>query len=295
MSLAFIADAVITVDISGNIDYLNPAAEALLGWPLKEALGQPLPSIFHATDDVTGMAIANPFGLIMQQQQQHQLQDKAVLVPRSQLQQAIIYSAAPIRSANGDIIRVVVVIKPIQATQTVTSEPPLPASHDALTGLFNRSQFEQRMEELIEAAHCHDRRHALLYLNLDSFSIVNRTAGVSAGDELLRKLSAVLNARIRGSDTLARLDGDAFGVLLVDCPLDNAVRVAQSLRSAVAEFRFIWQDQAYTLGISVGVVPIAGKREDNTDLIHLAKAACQTTKENRRSQVMAGCQVMAGF
>ena len=159
------------------------------------------------------------------------------------------------------------------------------ASHDALTGLINRREFEHRVERTIAQARAQSATHALLYLDLDQFKIVNDTCGHAAGDELLQQLAQLLLSSIRHRDTLSRLGGDEFGMLLENCPLDKAVEIANSLLAAIDNFQFTWNDNVFTLSISIGVVPIDHSTTDLAGTMSAADSACYIAKESGRHQV----------
>ncbi len=158
-------------------------------------------------------------------------------------------------------------------------------SHDALTGLINRREFEHRVERAIAQAHTQAAIHALLYLDLDQFKIVNDACGHAAGDELLQQLAQILLSSVRHRDTLSRLGGDEFGMLLENCPLDKAVEIANTLLTAIDNFQFTWADNTFTLGISIGIVPIDHSTTDIASTMSCADAACYIAKESGRNQV----------
>jgi diguanylate cyclase (GGDEF)-like protein len=159
------------------------------------------------------------------------------------------------------------------------------ASHDALTGLVNRREYERRLSELVETAKTQRRDHALLFMDLDHFKAVNDTCGHSAGDELLRQLTSIMATRMRGSDTLARLGGDEFGALLESCPIDQALRIANGLRETVREFRFVWEDKTFSVGISMGLVPINAESGGVNQILAAADACCYEAKNRGRDRV----------
>jgi diguanylate cyclase (GGDEF)-like protein len=159
------------------------------------------------------------------------------------------------------------------------------ASHDALTGLINRREFEHRVERAIAHARAQAATHALLYLDLDQFKVVNDTCGHAAGDDLLQQLAQILLSSVRYRDTLGRLGGDEFGMLLENCPLDKAVEIANNLLSAIDNFRFTWSDNTFTLGISIGIVPIDRSTIDIASTMSAADSACYIAKESGRNQV----------
>lgn len=159
------------------------------------------------------------------------------------------------------------------------------ASHDALTGLVNRREFERRLERALATAHAEGRVHALCYLDLDQFKIVNDTCGHVAGDELLRQLTVLLQSKIRDTDTLARLGGDEFGVLLDNCPLEQSEIVADLLRQTVKDFHFAWNGKPFAIGVSIGLVPINRETGSLDVVLSCADAACYAAKDKGRNRV----------
>ena len=159
------------------------------------------------------------------------------------------------------------------------------ASHDALTGLINRREFELRLQRAIDSAQLADTRHALCYVDLDNFKVINDTCGHVAGDELLRQLATTLQQRIRANESLARLGGDEFGVLLHDCPLEHAAEVAQGMRRAIEQYQFVWGTNSFFIGASIGVVPIEGTQRRVTQVLSAADAACYAAKDQGRNRV----------
>jgi len=159
------------------------------------------------------------------------------------------------------------------------------ATHDALTGLVNRSEFERRLARMLETTRTSQDTHALCYLDLDQFKVINDTCGHMAGDELLRQLGRLLSVAVRKRDTLARLGGDEFGVLMEHCTLTQALRVANELRSTVTEFHFVWDRQIFRIGVSIGLVPITETSESVANLLSTADSACYVAKEEGRNRV----------
>ena len=159
------------------------------------------------------------------------------------------------------------------------------ASHDLLTGLVNRREFESRLERALKSAKAREASYALCYLDIDQFKIVNDTCGHSAGDALLGQVGALLKSKVRWRDTLSRLGGDEFGILLESCSLDEAMRTAETLREGVRNFRFTWEDRVFRLGASIGVVPITADNEDVASILSAADSACAAAKEGGRNRV----------
>ncbi|MEX0872981.1 MAG: PAS domain S-box protein [Aquisalimonadaceae bacterium] len=193
-------------------------------------------------------------------------------------------TARSIRDVDGARV-MLAVCEDITEARKLSEELSYQASHDSLTGLYNRREFEQRLERALQGSKLSGDDHALLYLDLDQFKVINDTCGHIAGDELLRQLSDVLRSRVSKRDTLARLGGDEFGVLLEHCTPDNAQRVAEAARSAIAEFRFSWSGQTFGLGVSIGLVPITSTSTSINDILSLADTACYAAKDQGRNRI----------
>jgi diguanylate cyclase (GGDEF)-like protein len=159
------------------------------------------------------------------------------------------------------------------------------ASHDMLTGLINRREFEQRLERLLVSALQQGREHALCYMDLDQFKVINDTCGHAAGDELLRQLALLLKGNLRDRDTLARLGGDEFALLLENCSIADALEVADLFRAEVQRFRFKWADRIFAVGMSVGMVAINRDSGTAASLLSAADAACYVAKDRGRNQI----------
>ena len=159
------------------------------------------------------------------------------------------------------------------------------ASHDSLTGLVNRREFEERLGRVLEAARSGNGEHAMCYLDLDQFKIVNDTCGHTAGDHLLKQVSALLRTKVRQRDTLARLGGDEFGVIIEHCNLAQAERLTEGLRNAISGFRFLWQGASFNIGVSIGLMPISRSAQSVADILSAADNACYLAKERGRNRL----------
>jgi diguanylate cyclase (GGDEF)-like protein len=159
------------------------------------------------------------------------------------------------------------------------------ASHDSLTGLINRREFEKRVQRAINQARAQSMTHTLFYMDLDQFKIVNDTCGHAAGDELLKQLSKLLLSSVRKRDTLGRLGGDEFGMLLENCHLEKGVEIANNLLTAIKNFHFTWEDETFSPGMSIGVVPIDRSTLDIATVLNAADSACYIAKESGRNRV----------
>jgi diguanylate cyclase (GGDEF)-like protein/PAS domain S-box-containing protein len=286
VTLQSIGDAVITTDSEGRIDYMNPVAESLTGWENREAQGQLIGDVLTVVDEATREGTESPVARCLREGQVLGLAEHTVMVNRRGQEIAIQDSAAPIRDRAGNLIGAVMVFHDVSKERRLHRALHYQASHDALTGLINRREFEKRLTVAVEEARQNAQaRHVLLYLDLDQFKLVNDTCGHPAGDLLLKQLTGVIQARVRGGDTLARLGGDEFGVLLQDCSLDQALRVAESLRQAIRDYRFTWQDGVLAVGVSIGIVQITQEIPSVANVMSAADVACYSAKDSGRNRV----------
>jgi diguanylate cyclase (GGDEF)-like protein/PAS domain S-box-containing protein len=284
VTLHSIVDGVITTDAKGRVEYLNPVAEQYLGWTTAQAAGKPLSEIYRVLDERSGRPI-DPLPTAGASSPGEAELVPVRLVDRNGRETPVRYSHAPILGRDGTVHGMIVVFHDVSQLRAMSQQLLWQASHDALTGLVNRREFERRLAGLIETAGAQRREHALLYMDLDNFKAVNDTCGHSAGDELLRQLTAIMLTRMRGSDTLARLGGDEFGALLEACPVDQGVRIANALRETVREFRFVWEGKTFSVGVSVGLVPIDAASGDVNQVLANADATCYEAKNRGRDRV----------
>jgi diguanylate cyclase (GGDEF)-like protein/PAS domain S-box-containing protein len=285
VTLASIGDGVIRTDNAGSIDYLNPVAEKLTGWTAEEALGRPVGEVFRVVDETTRMPLADPVRRCLDESKVVESPGHALLLSADGKEYSIRDSAAPIFDPEGAPVGAVVVFKDVTQLRGMEREMIYLASHDALTGLINRREFEVRLKRALRNARSDGRQHVLLYLDLDEFKVINDTCGHLAGDEMLQQITALLRSRVRRSDTLARLGGDEFGVLLEDCPIDQARQIAEEIRRTVREFRFRHKDQMFEVGVSIGFVPIDRNSSDLAQVMSSADAACYLAKEEGKNRV----------
>ena len=285
VTLASIGDGVVRTDSTGCVDYLNPVAEKLTGWSTAEAVGRPSSEIFHVVDEVARMPLPDPVRRCLEEGKVVESPDHALLLGRDGREFSIRDSAAPIFDRGGRPMGVVLVFKDVTQLRGMERELIFLASHDPLTGLINRREFETNLRRAIRTARTERREHVLLYLDLDEFKVVNDTCGHLVGDELLKQVTAILRARLRRGDLLARLGGDEFGVLLEDCPLERSKEIAEEIRRTVREFRFCWRERIFEVGVSIGLVPIHGDSGDLAHVLSGADAACYVAKDRGRNCV----------
>jgi len=295
VTLHSIGDGVITTDADGRVEYLNPVAEQYTGWRSGEARGKPLAEIYRVINERTGKSVEPLPHAAGNSPPENGDAGSVRLLDRNGRECPIRYSQAPILSRGGQVLGMIVVFHDISQIRAMAQQLSWQASHDALTGLVNRREFERRLGELIVTAKAQSREHALMFMDLDNFKAVNDTCGHSAGDELLRQLTAVMMTRMRGSDTLARLGGDEFGVLLESCPLDQALRIANAMRETVREFRFVWENKTFSVGVSIGLVPLGADSGDLNRVLSLADACCYDAKNKGRDRVQVHRQEESDF
>ena len=286
VTLQSIVDAVITTDRNGVIDYMNPVAETLTGWPTELAIGQPISRIVQLASETEHEPVADPVRLAVEQGTTVSLPDHTVLVGRKGGEIAIQANASPIRDREGVVVGAVMVFHDVSRERRMRRLLSYQATHDPLTGLVNRREFENRLNAAFRTAREQESvRHVMVYVDLDQFKVVNDTCGHAAGDELLRQLASLLQGRVRSSDTLARLGGDEFGILLQSCTLETATRLAEGIRQAIHNYRFQWQSQCMQVGASIGLVQLTSETESVATLLSAADMACYSAKDGGRDQV----------
>lgn len=285
ITLHSIADAVIATDAEGRVEHMNATAEQITGWSLAQARGSELSQVLPLRDEHTQGVVLNPVEECIREGRTARLSEAVILHDRQGGESLILANASPIRDRDGQIIGAVLVFHDVSKERKMEEQLAYQASHDALTGLLDRGEFERRLNAALHSAKTSGRQHALCYMDLDQFKVVNDACGHAAGDELLVQLSALLMATVRDTDILARLGGDEFAVLLMDCPLDLAANKAESLRDVVKAFRFIWQGKRFDVGFGIGVVPLTENSGTTTDVLRAADIACYAAKSKGRNQV----------
>jgi diguanylate cyclase (GGDEF)-like protein/PAS domain S-box-containing protein len=285
VTLDSIGDGIITTDQNANVDWLNPVASRMTGWTLSEARSKPIGEVLHIIHEETRHPVFSSTGLALEEKLIVGLPGHTVLIARDGTEHGIQDSAAPIRDDSGKVLGTVLVFRDVTEQRRLVREVNHRASHDALTGLVNRFEFESRLQQILENLHEDGRVHALMYIDLDQFKLVNDTCGHAAGDQLLREIAAIFQGVARAHDTLARLGGDEFGLLLEDCTAHQARRVAEQMCERLETFRFVHENQRFRTGASIGIVPLDGRWSSDAEVLQAADTACYAAKEAGRNRI----------
>ncbi len=282
--LESIADGVIATDIYGKVTYINPAAEHITRWGKQDAINCPVEEVYPVVKEGTDLSLTSIIDETIITGVTHFSLDDTTIATREGNSIPIKSSISPIRDQDRNIIGTIIIFQNVSETRELANELKHQASHDALTNLANRTEFEKRLIRLISKRQL-NINHALLYLDLDQFKIVNDTSGHTAGDALLKQVATLLEEDVRDTDVVARLGGDEFAVLLEHCTSVQAIEVAEKIRERINDFTFIWEDKPFKIGVSIGVVPIEDSVQTADDLLRDADLACYAAKDNGRNRV----------
>jgi diguanylate cyclase (GGDEF)-like protein/PAS domain S-box-containing protein len=279
-TLDAMGESVITVDAEGRIDYVNSSAEALLGQPMDQIIGKSFPEVASLVDEADRRSLGDPVRMALSAGGRVSMGRRAVLVPVvGGIERSVELSVTPLRSDDKSMLGLVLVLHDTSELRGLTRQMTYQASHDALTGLVNRREFERRLQEAMDSAESGDAAHALCYLDLDRFKVVNDTCGHTAGDNMLREVASLIKEAVRDSDTVGRIGGDEFALLLVGCPLEKARQIADDVVRSVADHRFVWKDRIFNIGVSIGLVEIGRGGGVIEDLMNSADSACYVAKQ----------------
>ncbi len=285
-TLESISEGVITTDNEGRIDYMNHAAESMTGANRDDAAGHKTGELFSLIDEADRRALGDPVERCLSIRRRVNMGRRALLVSRDgKHEHSVEVTASPIKGPGNSVSGTVVVIHDVTEIRGLTRQMSYQAAHDALTGLINRREFERRLEEAMDTAHAEEAVHILAYMDLDRFKAVNDSCGHIAGDNMLREVASLIKDQVRDSDYVARLGGDEFGTLLMGCPIDKAHQIASDICHAVADYRFVWQDRIFNIGISIGLVEVSHASGSLQDIMAAADSACYVAKQRGRGQV----------
>ena len=285
-TLESISEGVITTDNVGRIDYMNLAAETLIGTNRDDASGHRVGELFTLVDDADRRPLGDPVERCLAMRRRVNMGRRAVMLSvDGEHEHSVEITASPVRGPGDSISGTVVVFHDVGELRGLTRKMSYQATHDPLTGLVNRREFERRLEEAMDSAHAEEAVHMLFYMDLDRFKAVNDTCGHLAGDNMLREVAALIKEEVRDSDFVGRLGGDEFGALLIGCPIEKARQIASDICAAVANYRFVWKDKIFNIGISIGLVEISHATGTLQDIMSAADSACYMAKQQGRGQV----------
>ena len=279
-TLQSIGEGVITTDKRGRIDYMNEAAETLTGSTSLQAVGKALEEIVTLVDESDRKLLADPVRQSLTTGVRVTLARKALLLARSSGEEySVELGVTPLRNPHHELVGAVVVLRDVTEQRGLARQMSYQASHDALTGLVNRREFERRLQEALDGARTEEHSHVLCYLDLDRFKVVNDSCGHIAGDNMLREVAGLLRDAVRDSDTVARIGGDEFGMLLVGCPLEKARQIADDVCRSVNDYRFVWKDKIFNIGVSIGLVEIGRESGTLEEVMGAADSAGYVAKQ----------------
>ncbi|MFK7815295.1 MAG: EAL domain-containing protein [Gammaproteobacteria bacterium] len=285
ITLKLLKDGVIATDMKCQVESMNPVAEGLTGWPSYEAKEKHVDSILKLIDATTRERITNLGKDSLDSGKPIESRSNLILLDRFNNEHPIELSITPSSSLNIETGGLVLIFKDSSETNRLTQEISHQASHDSLTGLLNRQEFELRLEGAISSAATHDVQHVLCYLDLNQFKIINAQAGHTAGDIVLKQAADHMKQHMRSIDIFARLGGDEFALLLVNTTADQAKTLAQNLINTIRNSTFKWRDQHFEIGISIGLITIDKHSQDPAHMLTRAELACFTAKDHGRNKL----------
>ncbi len=284
-TLTSIGEAVLTTNKQGFIELVNPVAERMTGCGAAAAQGKYVSDVLMLFDEISGKRNADPVLQALAENRVVASSEPCVLRSLDRESYIIEFTAAPVRDSQGRIAGAVLVFRNTTEVHDLARQVAYQASHDFLTDLINRHEFEKRLDQALQGIRSEGQSHVLCYLDLDQFKVVNDTCGHGAGDELLKQLTALFKKRVRRTDTLARLGGDEFALLITDCDISHAMEIAEELRRLVHGFRFLWEGQAFDISASIGMVPLTADSGSMTDVLAAADSACYAAKGLGRNKI----------
>ena len=282
VTLNSIGDAVVSIDVAGNVTYLNPIAELMTGWSGSEASGRPLQEVVRIIDAHSREPARDPLAMAMLQDTTVGLSANCLLIRRDGHESAIEDTAAPIHDRHGQVIGAVIVFHDVGVARAMSLRMSHLAQHDALTSLPNRLLLNDRLARAIESARRHGSALAVLFMDVDRFKRINDSLGHAAGDQVLQSFARRLVAGVRSSDTVSRQGGDEFVVLLseVACAEDAAFSADKLLAAVAAPHRIDDQDLHVTASVGIAVYPADGP--DAETLLRKADLALLYAKAHGR-------------
>jgi len=280
-----IGDAVITTDNEGMVQYLNPVALNLTGWSNEEAHGKPLTQVFNIINETTRQPCEDPVSLCLKEDRIIGLANHTILIHRNGTEYGIEDSAAPIKDKEGNTLGIVLVFHDVTSQRQMANELSYRATHDSLTGLLNRREFEDRLKALIDNQREKTVFNALMFIDLDQFKVINDACGHQAGDQVLLEISLLITGLVRNTDTVARIGGDEFAIILTKCTEEKTMQIANDICKLVNNYRFKFEDKIFQIGASIGLVIVDQHWHSIKDIIQAADNACLEAKRTGRNRV----------
>ena len=285
VTLDAIDDAVITVDKDEYVTYLNPKAIELTGWQSIDSIGRAFKKIVNLFNSDSRDSVENYIQSAMIENRPFRQSDSLLLAHRDGYVISVKQAVSPMYNRFNEVIGAVIALHDITDAKKMEQSLSYQATHDALTHLINRAEFENRLQQSIERSRTDKIIHALLYMDLDNFKIINDSCGHVGGDQLLRQITKILEEKLRRGDVLARLGGDEFAAILEGCPVEQATLIAKDICNEIQNYIFVWEMQTFNVGVSIGLVPIDEDCSDVNQLLSLADSSCYAAKDMGRNRV----------
>lgn len=285
ITLHSIGDAVICTDLNDRITFMNRAAEVLTGIAEYSALGEPLRGVFRVAEEGSGVDRASPAEEAMAGCRSVEHDEPGLLIRRDGDRRSVRELATPVLAPSGEVLGAVIVAQDVTHARAMQRDLAHAAAHDALTGLKNRASLEGALLRALRQAQGEAKTHALLYIDLDRFKMVNDVAGHQAGDALLREVARIVERVARPGDVPARLGGDEFALLAIGADETLAEALAADIVASVSGLRFAWEGKIHHIGASVGVAVIGESELDVAALLAQADVACYAAKAGGRNRV----------
>jgi diguanylate cyclase (GGDEF)-like protein/PAS domain S-box-containing protein len=284
ITLKSIGDAVITTDQEGIVEYLNPVAEKITGLITHNVSGSPITQIFKAYDEANQRWLADCIVRFLSKGSYNMPSNDIVLFNNDEEKLDIALTIAPIQGSDDEILGTITTFQDITKEKTMAKHIEHQARHDVLTGLLNRREFENKVEQAL-TLYSDGKAHALCIMDLDRFKIINDTLGHAAGDELLKQITQRIKTVLRQTDLFARIGGDEFALFLSYVNPEDAEKIAQKILSIIREHQFIWGNKSFKVGASIGLVDAPPQVSNYENLYHAADTACYMAKHGGRDRV----------